>query len=75
MPKFKFDFSPKTKNTTNKIGCLLLKKNTYKKETKKDLGRLTLPPSLEKKINKNKNEETNMKEKKEKKKRIIGRRK
>ena len=70
MPKFKFDFSPKTKNTTNKIGCLLLKKNTYKKETKKDLGRLTLPPSIEKKINKNKNEETNMKEKKEKKKSI-----
>ena len=70
LPKFKFDFSPKTKNTTNKIGCLLLKKNTYKKETKKDLGRLTLPPSIEKKINKNKNEETNIKEKKEKKKSI-----
>ena len=69
LSKFKFDLSPKmkTKNKTNKIGCLILKKNTNKKEIKKDIGRLTLPPSIETKITQKKDDEINMKEKKEKK--------
>ena len=69
LSKFKFDLSPKkkTKNKTNKIGCLILKKNTNKKEIKKDNGRLTLPPSIETNITQNKDDEINMKEKKEKK--------
>ena len=69
LSKFKFDLSPKmkTKNKTNKIGCLILKKNANKKEIKKDNGRLTLPPSIETKITQKKDDEINMKEKKEKK--------
>ena len=66
LPSFKFDLSPKTKKKTNKNNCIILKKNTKKKLIKKQIERLTLPPSQEKKIL-NKNDELNIKEKIEKK--------